>query len=71
MTHSLSLARGDARSPRAPDPTAVANTVDSRDPIAMSQAPNHTHERNMQWTGWGQSLCRKRWAVASGAGWRI
>jgi hypothetical protein len=44
MVHSVSLARGDARSPKASDPTTVA----SRDPIAMSQAPNHTHERNMQ-----------------------
>jgi hypothetical protein len=44
MLHSVSLARGDTRSPKASDPTTVA----SRDPIAMSQAPSHTHERNMQ-----------------------
>jgi hypothetical protein len=26
----------------------IQTTAASRDPIAMSRAPNHTHERNMQ-----------------------
>jgi hypothetical protein len=44
MIHSLSLARGDARWPKASDPLRLLAAIS----IAMSQAPNHTHERNMQ-----------------------